>query len=65
MYELEIHRNRIIELERNCQVFEKKLSSLQEQQNFYASKSYCELYIVNLSLKLEYRYKLYYFTNLM
>lgn len=65
MYELEIHRNRIIELERNCQVFEKKLSSLQEQQNFYASKSYSTLYIVNFSLKLEYRYKLYYFTILM
>ena len=38
MYELEIHRNRIIELERNWQSFEKKLSSLQEQQNFYGSK---------------------------
>jgi len=35
MYELEIHRNRISELEKNCESYEKKLSGLQEQQNFY------------------------------
>lgn len=35
MYELEIHRNRISELEKHCDAFEKRLSGLQEQQNFY------------------------------
>ena len=50
MYELEIHRNRIIELERNWQSFEKKLSSLQEQQNFYGSKlkNICFIILINV-----------------
>jgi len=36
MYELEIHRNKISELDKHCNAFEKRLSGLQEQQNFYS-----------------------------
>lgn len=35
MYELEIHRNRISELEEHCKAYETRLAGLQEQQNFY------------------------------
>jgi hypothetical protein len=35
MYELEIHRTRITELEKHTNAFEKRLAGLQEQQNFY------------------------------
>lgn len=41
-----MHRNRITELEKHCEAFEKKLAGLQEQQNFYMimKKDYKKFY---------------------
>ena len=35
LYEIEIHRNRIKELELHCQTYEKKVAQMLEQQNYY------------------------------